>query len=73
MILQREPQAISKSEFLDEQLGLNGRFEWVRGVVGPMPDQTKLALLVNWGVEDIVRITGPDIWRDFLAELNTKC
>ena len=67
--LKREPQLLTKEEFLraDE---LRGRVEFVRGVVGPCSDSGKLTLLANWGADEIIRLTGAEVWRDALRAMD---
>lgn len=65
--MRREPQPVTKAEFVSDEAGLLNRMEWVRGEVGPFSDAGKRALLTNWGADQIIRITGPDVWREALA------
>jgi hypothetical protein len=70
--VKREPQDVSKDDFLTEAGGLPRPVEFVRGVVGPYSDTGKLTLLSNWGADDILRLTGPDVWRAALAAYDAK-
>jgi hypothetical protein len=65
--VRREPQLVTKEDFLTGMTDHPARIEFVRGVIGPYSDAGKLALLANWGADDVLRITGPDVWRDALA------
>ena len=67
----RNPQPITVKEFLSEENPLPEKVELVRGVIGPYSVAGKLTLLANWGADDILRVTGPDVWRDALAALST--
>lgn len=70
--MQREPQEITKEEFLTEAGSLPRPVEFVRGVVGPYSDTGKLTLLSNWGADEIMRLTGPEVWRVALAGHDMK-
>ena len=65
--MQREPQGMTAQEFLSGESGLPEKVELVRGAIGPYSDAGKLTLLANWGADEIIRITGPDVWKDALA------
>jgi hypothetical protein len=68
--LRREPQLLTKADFFSPELELPERVEFVRGEVGPYSDAGKLTLLANWGADEIIRLTGPEIWREVLAALD---
>jgi hypothetical protein len=70
--VQREAQSLSKQEFYAHVEDLPGRVEFVRGVIGPYSDTAKLVLLANWGVDDIIRLTGPEVWQEALAARSSK-
>jgi hypothetical protein len=40
------------------------------GEIGPYSDAGKQTLLANWGADEIIRLTGPEIWREALAALD---
>jgi hypothetical protein len=63
----REPQLVTPREYLSDEAGLPEKVELVRGVIGPYSDAGKRTLLANWGADDILRLTGPDVWREALA------
>lgn len=62
-----EPQPVTADEFLSDGSGLPEKIELVQGVIGPYSDAGKLTLLANWGADDVMRLTGPEIWRAALA------
>ena len=64
--VQRELQVCGTAEFLSDSAGIPDRLELVRGVIGPFSDAGKLYLLTNWGADDIIRLTGTEIWRKAL-------
>ena len=66
----REPRVATKADFYAVVSHLPERIEFARGVIGPFSDLAKLTLLANWGADDIIRLTGPDIWRAALAALD---
>jgi hypothetical protein len=70
--VEREPQSVSKADFLTEAGGLPRPVEFVCGVVGPYSDTGKQTLLSNWGADDIMRLTGPEVWRAALAAYEAK-
>jgi hypothetical protein len=65
-MIRREAQLVSKAEFFSAELGLPEKVELDHGVIGPYSDAGKLTLLANWGADDIIRLTGPEIWREAL-------
>jgi hypothetical protein len=67
MTVQREAQPVAKDDFLTGSGGLPERVEFVQGVVGPYTDTGKLTLLANWGADEVLRLTGPEVWRAALA------
>jgi hypothetical protein len=64
--LQRKPQRFTVDEYFSEDADLPEKMELIDGVIGPFSDKAKLALLANWGADKVVRLTGPDIWREVL-------
>ena len=70
--VRREPQAATTAEFLSDSSGLPEKIELVKGVIGPYSNAGKLTLLANWGADDVVRLTGAQIWREALAPPTTK-
>jgi hypothetical protein len=67
--LRREPQKFTVAECCSEDAGLPEKLELWNGVIGPFSDRGKLSLLANWGADDVVRLTGPEIWREAIAAL----
>ena len=65
--VKRQPQKFSADEFLRGDLGLPERTELVKGMIGPFSDEGMRTLLANWGVDKIIEVTGPGIWREALA------
>ena len=65
--VRRDPQPVTAKEFLSDASGLPEKVELVKGVIGPYSDAGKLTLLANWGADDIIRLTGPEIWQEALA------
>ena len=61
----REPQEYTVEEYFEADLPR--KMELIDGVIGPFEDTAKLALLSNWGADEIIRLTGPEIWRDALT------
>ena len=41
--------------------------ELVKGMIGLFSDEGMRTLLANWGVDKIIEVTGPGIWREALA------
>lgn len=66
-LVRREPQNVSKAEYFSTEAGLPEKVELIRGVVGPYSAAGKLTLLANWGADEIIRLTGPEVWREALA------
>jgi hypothetical protein len=66
-MLLRPPQPATKAEFFSPEAGLPERVEFVNGVIGPYSDAGKMTMLANWGADEIIRLTGPEIWRAALA------
>ena len=65
--MRREPQPFTKPDYFAAVSDLPERVEFVRGEIGPYSDVGKLTLLANWGADEIIRLTGPDVWREALA------
>ena len=65
--VRREPQACTVREFLSGEADLPEKVELVNGEIGPYSDAGKLTLLANWGADEIIRLTGPQLWRETLA------
>jgi len=65
--VRREPQKFTVQEFLFGDVGLLEKVELVNGEIGPYSDAGKLTLLANWGADEIIRLTGPQLWRETLA------
>lgn len=68
----REPQKVTASEFLSAENGLPEKMELVRGEIGPFDDRGLKTLLVNWGADRVIAVTGPEVWREALAALERK-
>lgn len=69
--VERQPRRFTVDEFLSAaQTGFPERLELVEGRIGPFGDPARLALLANWGVDAIIELTGPEIWRLALAARN---
>lgn len=66
----RKPQPITVDEFLSEDAGLPEKVELIDGEIGPYSDAGKLTLLANWGADEIIRLTGRDVWFAALAALD---
>ena len=65
--VKRQPQKFSADEFLRGDLGLPEKTELVKGMIGLFSDEGMRTLLANWGVDKIIEVTGPGIWREALA------
>ncbi|MEQ1695950.1 MAG: hypothetical protein ABL901_08935 [Hyphomicrobiaceae bacterium] len=65
--LHRARQAFTVKAFLSGEADLPEKVELVNGEIGPYSDAAKLSLLANWGADEIIRLTGPQIWHDALA------
>ena len=48
------------------------RVEFAYGEIGPYSDEGKRTLLANWGADEVIRLTGPEIWREALAALGER-
>jgi hypothetical protein len=70
--VRRKPQTCTADQFLSEDTGLPHKLELVDGEIGPFPDAGKLTLLASWGADEIVRLTGPEVWQEALAALQSK-
>ena len=70
--LTRKAQKFTVDEFLSNEADMPDRMELVEGVIGPFSDKAKLALLANWGADRIVRLTGPEIWREAIEAAARK-
>ena len=70
--LQRKPQRFTVDEMFAADTGLPEKVELWNGIIGPYSDNGKRSLLANWGADEIVKLTGPDIWREALAALEKK-
>ena len=55
---------------LSPAINLPEKLELIDGEIGPFSDAAQLAMLANWGADKIVALTGPDVWREALAELS---
>ena len=67
--LTRAPQPLTVDEYFSEGAGLPEKIELWDGKVGPYSDDGKRTMLANWGADEIIRLTGPEIWREALAAL----
>ncbi len=70
--LQRKPQLFTVDEFLSDDTNLPRKMELIEGVIGRFSDKAKLALLANWGADKIMKLTGPEIWREAIEALERK-
>lgn len=68
--LTRAPQRLTVDEYFSEDAGLPEKIELWDGVIGPYSDAGKQTMLANWGADEIIRLTGPEIWREALAALD---
>jgi hypothetical protein len=68
--LTRAPQRFTVDEYFSEDAGLPEKMELWDGEIGPYSDAGKQTLLANWGADEIIRLTGPEIWREALAALD---
>ena len=68
----RQPQKFTVDEFLGSNLGLPEKAELADGMIGPFSDHGVQTLLANWGADRIIRVIGPQVWRDALAALDNK-
>jgi hypothetical protein len=65
----REPRKYTKADYFASVHDLPERVEFAYGEIGPYSDEGKRILLANWGVDEVIRLTGPEIWREALAAL----
>ena len=65
--VQRKPQRFTVDEMFEPETDLPEKMELHSGVIGPFSDKAVVALLANWGADRVVRLTGPDIWREAIA------
>ena len=70
--VQRKPQKFTVDEVLSRDADLPEKMELIEGVIGPFSDTAKLTLLANWGADRVVKITGPQFWREAIAALEKK-
>lgn len=70
--LLRKSHKFTVDEFLSAEADLPRKMELIEGIIGPFSDKAKLALLANWGADKIVKLTGPEIWREAIAALERK-
>lgn len=68
----RKPQRFTVNDYFSDDTDLPEKMELVDGVIGPFSDKAKVALIANWGVDHIVKLTGPDVWREAIAALERK-
>lgn len=68
--VQREPQRFTVDDYFSEGTDLPQKMELADGIIGPFSDQAKLALLANSGADRILKLTGPDIWREAIEALS---
>lgn len=71
-VIAREPRNFTVDEYFSEDADLPEKMELWDGVIGPYSDTGKLTMLANWGADDILRLTGPQIWREALAAFEKK-
>jgi hypothetical protein len=64
-----KPQKFTKSDHYAALPGLPERVEFADGEIGPYSDKGKLTLLANWGADEVIRLTGREVWREALAAL----
>ncbi|MDX2290304.1 MAG: hypothetical protein NW217_15985 [Hyphomicrobiaceae bacterium] len=65
-----ELQRFAAAEYCSEDAGRPEKLDLWDGVIGPYSDAGNLSLFANWGADEIVRLTGPDIWRETLAAID---
>lgn len=63
--LQRHQQKFTVDDYYSASLP--EKIELWHGVIGPYSDDGKRSLLANWGADEIIRLTGPEIWWEALA------
>lgn len=68
----RKPQRFTVNDYFSDDTDLPEKMELIDGVIGPFSDKAKVALIANWGVDHIVKLTGPDVWREAIAALERK-
>ena len=68
----RKPRRFTVDEVLSDEAGLPEKMELINGIIGPFDNQGKVTMLANWGVDEIIRLTGPEIWREALAASENK-
>jgi len=68
--VRREAQPFNSRDFTSGEADLPEKVEVIHGVIGPYSDAGKLTMLANWGADEIIRLTGPEIWREALAALD---
>jgi hypothetical protein len=64
-------KSFTADEFLSDDVDLPRKMELHDGVIGPFSDMAKRALLANWGADEIIALTGPEVWREALAALDS--
>lgn len=70
--VERGPRCFTVDEFLSDDAGLPAKTELIDGVIGPFSRKAKLTLLANWGADAVIKLTGPEIWREALKELDAR-
>jgi hypothetical protein len=68
--LQRQPQKFTVQDYYAADLP--EKIELWHGVIGPYSDDGKRSLLANWGADEIIRLTGLEVWREALDALERR-
>ena len=71
-ILKRAAQKFTVDEVYSDDTDLPEKMELRNGVIGPFSDKAKRALLANWGADKILKLTGPEIWREAIEAAGKK-
>jgi hypothetical protein len=70
--VRREAHKFTKADYFTALPSLPERVEFAYGEIGPYSDEGKRTLLANWGADEVIRLTGPDVWQQALAALARK-
>ena len=64
MKLDGKARQFKVDQYFSDDVNLPRKLELVDGEIGPFSEKAKLALLANWGADEILRLTGSEIWHE---------
>ena len=70
--LGRKSLQFTVDEYLSDDVDLPRKLELVDGVIGPFSNRAKKALLANWGADAIIKLTGPEVWREAINAIESE-